>query len=150
MSPALAIEILLRPKLGAVESRKAASGWDGDRYRVYGAEEQAQDATLLVWVSTWDTEDDAEEFASALITAYVPPDAQFARADVPKPERLWVSDDGLSGIWRDGADVFFLDRVPPESFTKLVPWSRSLTRAVKSLAGLSSSARWLMPRTSSR
>jgi hypothetical protein len=38
---------------------KASAGWDGDRYAVYAKGER----TALACLSTWDTEDDAAEFA---------------------------------------------------------------------------------------
>ena len=40
--------------------KAAAAGWDGDRYAVF----EGPDGRLgLVWLSTWDSEDDAREFA---------------------------------------------------------------------------------------
>ena len=48
--------ILLRKHGG----KPAAAGWDGDRYAVF----EGKDGKLgVVWFSTWDTEDDAREFA---------------------------------------------------------------------------------------
>ncbi|MDR3637722.1 MAG: hypothetical protein P4L84_28200 [Isosphaeraceae bacterium] len=41
--------------------RNAAAGWDGDRYAVF---ERPGGAAGLVWFSTWDSEDDAKEFAA--------------------------------------------------------------------------------------
>ena len=41
--------------------RAAAAGWDGDRYAVF---ERPGGEVGLVWFSTWDTEDDAREFAT--------------------------------------------------------------------------------------
>jgi hypothetical protein len=40
----------------------AAAGWNGDQYSVYGTE----DDTVLIWQTSWDSDDDAEEFASLL------------------------------------------------------------------------------------
>jgi len=41
--------------------RVAATGWDGDRYEVY---QSADNNLALVWASVWDSNTDAEEFAS--------------------------------------------------------------------------------------
>jgi hypothetical protein len=41
--------------------RNAAAGWDGDRYAVF---ERAGGQAGLVWLTTWDTEDDARQFSS--------------------------------------------------------------------------------------
>ncbi len=60
----LQIEILLRASLGSRTSEAAAAGWDGDLYRVYRRKERSG-ATCLVWVSEWDTKDDARELAEA-------------------------------------------------------------------------------------
>ena len=39
--------------------KAAAAGWDGDRYAVF---EGPEGRLGLVWLSTWDSEDDAREF----------------------------------------------------------------------------------------
>ena len=44
-------------------AERAAAGWGGDRYAVYGA---AGGETLVVWRTAWDSEKDASEFAEAL------------------------------------------------------------------------------------
>ncbi len=59
------IEILLRPALGP-RSQGLAAGWDGDRYLLYSRVEGDPHTTLL-WGSTWDTPQDALEFANALL-----------------------------------------------------------------------------------
>lgn len=42
----------------------AAAGWDGDQYLTYRAKDQPEERAL-VWLTTWDTEDDAREFGLA-------------------------------------------------------------------------------------
>ncbi len=44
---------------------KASAGWDGDRYAVY----QKGEETALAWFSTWDTEEDAQEFMKSATKA---------------------------------------------------------------------------------
>ncbi|MFO0960349.1 MAG: hypothetical protein U0800_23420 [Isosphaeraceae bacterium] len=44
------------------EGRKAAAGWDGDQYVIF--ESKGGDLGL-VWLTTWDSEDDAREFAGS-------------------------------------------------------------------------------------
>jgi hypothetical protein len=59
----------------------AAAGWDGDRFIVFdvpGSEGKAG-GCAIVWASEWDTDEDAGEFAAALIAAHVkrfPEDAE--------------------------------------------------------------------------
>ncbi len=61
-------ELSLRSLLhgGGVDRARAvaaAEGWGGDRFAVY---EKKDGGRLLVWVSEWDTEADAQEFQAAL------------------------------------------------------------------------------------
>ncbi len=42
--------------------KRASAGWDGDRYEVFEKEDGHQ---AICWVSVWDTEQDAQEFANA-------------------------------------------------------------------------------------
>ena len=51
--------ILLKRVMGG---QRAAAGWDGDRYEVF---RRADGQLGLVYVSVWDSTDDAEEFAAA-------------------------------------------------------------------------------------
>ena len=76
--------VMLRKNGGA----SAAAGWDGDRYAVF---EGPKDRLGLVWLTTWDSEDDAREFT----TAYV--HYQTAKlGDVSKPPR-----DIHDTLWRN-------------------------------------------------
>jgi len=58
-------EFQVRVLLGdGPDAWKAAEGWDGDRYAVY----EADDGRLAVlWVSVWDSGEDAEQFAAEYI-----------------------------------------------------------------------------------
>jgi len=59
---------------------KACAGWDGDRIHAYASGEQ--EWASIVWLTTWDSEQDAKEFAAALdeLKAKGPP--PLASADV--------------------------------------------------------------------
>src|SRR5262249_1959000 len=52
-------EMTLGVLLGRHGGTNAAAGWDGDRFAVF---EQPGGRLGLVWMTTWDTEDDAGEF----------------------------------------------------------------------------------------
>lgn len=54
--------VLLEGQLGAGQAARAAVGWDGDRFALYGKGDQA----ALAWETVWDSEADAREFAEAL------------------------------------------------------------------------------------
>jgi hypothetical protein len=49
----------------AAESKRAAAGWAGDRYALY--EEPKSGNVLMVQLSVWDTEEDAQEFFAAYV-----------------------------------------------------------------------------------
>ena len=59
----LNIRILFDIYLGKKRSFKPSAGWGGDRYAVY--KNVKDSSSILVWMSTWDTEKDAEEFFAA-------------------------------------------------------------------------------------
>ena len=52
--------------VGEGDATAAAAGWNGDRYEVFGTPR----GTALVWVSAWDTAEDATQFAQALRQAW--------------------------------------------------------------------------------
>ena len=55
-------EMQLTVMLKSHGGKNAAAGWDGDRYAVF---EGPQGRLGLVWFSTWDSADDAREFAAS-------------------------------------------------------------------------------------
>jgi hypothetical protein len=55
-------EMQLAVMLKSHGGKPAAAGWDGDRYAVF---EGPRDRLGLVWFSTWDSPDDAREFAAS-------------------------------------------------------------------------------------
>ncbi len=92
---------------------KAAAGWDGDRYAVF---EAPGEKLALVWLSTWDTEDDAKEFAQA----YTRYQTRRMGKDGSQPERipdsLWrCSDNVCKVVERRGRDVAVVEGFAPGS-----------------------------------
>ncbi len=129
------------------QTAKAAGGWDGDRYALFGA----GDRVALAWVSVWDGEDDAREFAEAYgkvlvkkyrVKAPAPPStpqptgeagAKPAEAPPPAPEwkdppsepleggtRWRATRDGESAIVVRGERVIVLERVPGDRIPALL------------------------------
>jgi hypothetical protein len=85
---ALELSILLEEHLG---SRQAATGWDGDRYRVL----DESGKQLLVWMSVWDDATSADRFASTYraIAAKRPSRAvRVERLQTGGREAVWVVD----------------------------------------------------------
>ena len=54
--------LILEPGLGNEEAARTAAGWDGDRVALY----LGKGGGLLVWLSVWDSDEEAAEFAEAL------------------------------------------------------------------------------------
>ena len=81
----------------------AAAGWDGDRYALWGNAERE----VLVWRSTWDTEDEANAFARALQQR---DEIRFGagwEGDTPDDVALATAD-RVARLARDGAQVSYV------------------------------------------
>lgn len=85
---------------------KAAAGWDGDKYVIA---ENSDGAAAFAWVSTWDTPEDAREFAAAYVERL---HARAKKNDAEKPENPFHvkrSADQTPATEKDSADA-------PQSF----------------------------------
>ncbi len=96
------------PNVKKKSVKEVCAGWDGDWYVVY--ERPKDGRLLLVWATTWDTEDDAAEFATAyrklLGKKYE------GIEEVEATETLWVGDtrdEGRVGVERKGLDVIVIE-----------------------------------------
>lgn len=103
-------EMQLAVLLARHGGKPAAAGWDGDRYAVFAGPD---DRLGLVWLTTWDTEDDAREFAESYArfqTTKLGPDAETPDEI---PDRLRRDHDGASYfVARRGADVAVVEGFP--------------------------------------
>ncbi len=98
--------------------KAAAAGWDGDRFAVF---EGPNDTLGLVWLSTWDSDDDAREFARGYTrfqTTKIPgnppqPDA-FPDAN-RRPHQGTVF-----AIERRGSDIAVVEGFDPETTERLL------------------------------
>ena len=96
----------------------AAAGWDGDHYAVF---EGPEGRLGLVWLTTWDSEDDAGEFTKAYVHY------QTARlGDISKPPReildtLWRNvGERLYLVQRRGLDVAVIEGFAPDATVGLL------------------------------
>lgn len=100
----------------AVDPAAAAAGWDGDRVVLYRG---ADRPSILAWYTTWDTEEDAEEFAAAA-TALL----RARRPDVPVVDRgglaIRKADGAVAAVRRAGRDVLVVDGAPEDGFAALL------------------------------
>jgi hypothetical protein len=102
---------------------RAAAGWDGDRYVVLEREGKP-DAdgkkpleTAYVWLSTWDSEDDAKEFAEACLLALEKKYATPRQGEAGDRAELETRD-GYVVLERKGSDVLVLDGFPADAAAK--------------------------------
>jgi hypothetical protein len=99
----------------AQESKRAAAGWGGDRYSVYEASKPG--SVLIVQLSEWDTQQDAQEF----FNAYVKRTERRYKFDAASPtktpgspteEKAWRTNEGGVIMQRRGQRVLILEGVP--------------------------------------
>lgn len=110
--------ILLAEKVDGPASKRAAEGWDGDRFVLYG-KDGAPDA--LVWFSTWDTAADADEIEGAL-------KAWLAAMNINAPSepsdatsaRYSRADGTIDAVVRRGQDVMLLRGIPNEKLASVL------------------------------
>jgi len=132
------IEVLLREEVGKKVSRRAAAGWDGDLYRLYGRRTKSDsggevDETFLVWASTWDSETEAIEFVRAAAKHLGVADAESVSAPpgLPKSEHVWSGARGVSVLIRRAEDVWLIDRCPQGSLVAVSEWALDITKSPK-------------------
>lgn len=98
--------------------KTAAAGWDGDRYAVF---EGPKNALGLVWFSTWDTVDDAREFAHGYVAYQGAKVGNLGAPPRPVPDSVWRNrDDQLFVVQRKGRDVVVIEGFSPAITAALV------------------------------
>jgi hypothetical protein len=103
------IGILLRQHGG----KSAASGWDGDRYAVF---EGPRERLGLVWLTTWDSDDDAREFVRGYARFQQTKTAGIAALPAPDatvPDTKYV-------VEQRGRDVAVVEGFPSRATAALV------------------------------
>ena len=92
--------------------KTAAAGWDGDRYAVF---EGPKNKLGLVWLSTWDSEDDAREFAHGYVGYQTAKVGNLGKPPKPIPDSVWRNvDDSLYVVERRGRDVAVVEGFSPK------------------------------------
>ena len=107
--------------------KTAAAGWDGDRYAVF---EGPKGKLGLVWVSTWDSEDDAREFLRGY--AACQSDKVESLGGLPRrtPDSIWRNDgDTLYVVLRQGSDVIVVEGFTPATTVTLLSSARQVKKS---------------------
>jgi hypothetical protein len=98
--------------------KRAAAGWDGDRYAIF---EGPKNRLALVWLSTWDSEDDAHEFARAYVAYQTAKVGDLGKPPHPIPDSVWRNlDDRLFVVQRRGSNVAVVEGFSPEATPGLI------------------------------
>jgi hypothetical protein len=98
--------------------KAAAAGWDGDRYAVF---EGPKNTLGLVWLSTWDSEDDAREFAHGYLAYQTAKVGNLGALAKPIPDSVWRNlGDRLFVVQRRGRDVAVIEGFSPVATVTLV------------------------------
>lgn len=104
--------------LGGRRGEIAAEGWDGDRYVVF---EGPDEKLGLVWLSTWDGEEDAREFAKAFVGNQTSRMGEENFEPKTIPDSLWRCVDGVCRVVeRRGADVAVVEGFPASASVSLL------------------------------
>src|SRR5262249_19577542 len=111
-------EMQLLVMLRKFGGKAVAAGWDGDRYAVF---EGPRKRLGLAWLSTWDSEDDAREFAQAYVRYQTSKVGKLGQPPKPIPDSVWRNqDDGLYVVERRGKDVAVVEGLSPQATPGLV------------------------------
>ena len=106
-------DLMNTPLIFRGTSGKASTGWDGDRYRIFAKGK----ATAAVWVSVWDTPEDALEFAAA----YGKILGKKYRGVAPGEDEVWRGTrDGDTALEVSGDRVFLAERIPPDRLSPVL------------------------------
>jgi len=117
--------ILLKKHAGKV----AAAGWDGDQFAAF----EGEGGNLgLVWLSTWDSEDDAREFAKSYTQFQTNKLGTEAKAPDAYPDSTRRPSAGATfAVERRGADVAIVEGFAPDTSEKLVESAFRATKVEK-------------------
>lgn len=93
------------------QAKTAAAGWGGDQYAFYDLPDK--DDSVLVEMSNWDTEKDAEEFFQAYRDRSLKRYAKAKQVGDEKSQTLFsaTTDEGMFSIERRGQDVLIVEGV---------------------------------------
>ncbi len=102
--------------------KSAAAGWDGDRYAVF---EGPNGKLGLVWVSTWDSEDDAREFLRGYASSQSEKLENLGGLPRRPQDVIWRNDGStLYVVERHGCDVVVVEGFTAQATVGLLQSAR--------------------------
>ncbi len=107
--------------------KDAAAGWDGDRYAVF---EGPEGKLGLVWVSTWDSAEDAKELLRGYAARQNDKVENLGGLPRHLPDSIWRNDGpALYVIERNGCDVIVVEGFAPEATLSLLSAARGAKKS---------------------
>ncbi len=110
----------------------ACEGWDGDRYRVL--ESKVNGSRVLIWASTWDSDEDAAEFflryRISLLRKYAQPPG-WGTTDGDRKFVGLVEDVGLVVMRREGREVLVLEGLDADQESLAEVIQKAMAEAVE-------------------
>ncbi len=107
--------------------KKTAAGWDGDRYAVF--EDAKNKKFALAWLTTWDDETEAKEFAGAYLRYQSTKIAGLAPPTKPVGDAVWRDlDDRVYVVERAGQDVAIVEGLSPAATAIVVGQLKKATK----------------------
>jgi len=100
------LKMILQEYFGPLGAMEAAEGWGGDGYILL--HNDSQNADVLILKTTWDDQDESDEFWDLFRTAMYHRTAYFERIDTlvgELPMRAWVGDLNSILAQQNGLDV---------------------------------------------
>jgi hypothetical protein len=113
------ISVLVSQFLTAGDAKKASEGWDGDKYQAL--EEKKTGKIVIAWVSTWDTKEDAQEFAKLYASVLAKKYNKKSEA-AHNASFIFISGDSeLACVESCGTEVIVVDSVSKAQLEKIRP-----------------------------
>ncbi|MHC4662242.1 MAG: hypothetical protein ACYS8W_11190 [Planctomycetota bacterium] len=106
--------LILRQRVPDGAAERASSGWGGDRYWIF-RESSGNGRLFYIWLTVWDGENDAVEFAEVIETYF---SAKYPEAGIA--HGIGEISETYFGHYREGKNVITFDYLPRETLRKVV------------------------------
>jgi hypothetical protein len=110
--------ILLNSYLPEEEAQKASEGWDGSRFYTFDHDED--NIVLLIWLTTFDKQEDALEFFQSYKKVI---EAKYKKEKLTDSQAdkfyHWQTEEGLVYLEAKGNDVLIIEGIEPEPLSNV-------------------------------
>jgi len=103
------ISLLMKEFLSPDEAKQVSEGWGGDQYRGY--EEKEKGRVILIWMTAWDSEKDAEEFFEGYAHLVEKKYHEKKLSESSTFKKIWETEEGSILLERRRENVLLLEGV---------------------------------------